>query len=217
MRDLSLLLDAIKASKGARLQNEFVKCNVLGTLLPILLHLMLDYDKGTPVLRKALKLLLSLPVSPEQANGVRSPKGSLADAMHRMHHHRDQQVQQHATQLIQEWQLPAGMGMGMGMGGGYDIPGRSSPAFGARGASGGGSDGGGGRGGGSPGGMGLLSTVGQSASDLLASIRKKSLVGAGAAMAATSPLPPGISRSPMPGSPGMGAMRHGGSGLQLPV
>jgi hypothetical protein len=52
MRDLSLLLDAIKASKGPRLQNEFVKCNVLGTLLPILLHLMTDYDKGTPVLRK---------------------------------------------------------------------------------------------------------------------------------------------------------------------
>jgi hypothetical protein len=214
MRDLSLLLDAIKASKGARLQNEFVKCNVLGTLLPILLHLMLDYDKGTPVLRKALKLLLSLPVSPEQANGVRSSKGSLADAMYRMYHHRDQQVQQHARQLIQEWKLPAGtgMGMGMGMGGGYDIPGRSSPAFGARAGSGGGSDGGGGS---SPGGMELLSTVGQSPSDLLASIRKKSLAGVGTAGAATSPLPPGIPRSPMPGSPGMGAMRHGGSGLQL--
>jgi hypothetical protein len=42
---------------------------------------------------QALKLLLSLPVSPEQANAVRSPKGTLSDAVHRMAaHHRDPQV-----------------------------------------------------------------------------------------------------------------------------
>ncbi|KAK3236631.1 hypothetical protein CYMTET_53239, partial [Cymbomonas tetramitiformis] len=106
MRDLSLLLDVVKQSSAVRLQ-DFVKCNVLGTLLPILNHLLLDYEKGTPVLRKALKLVHALPVSSEQAKGVQSVAGSFPDTMFKMAAHRDAQVQQHAMTLIKKWRLPA--------------------------------------------------------------------------------------------------------------